>query len=265
MCSSSQEGLTADEIAGSSMSQLISLARTSKLITADELDELLDGDASPRQALSALLAARAAAQSHDGREDSDLTKKYWLRCSRADNYTGCYSDRATSLGTSVNENQNLVSMEQAATLKTKDILARLHRHEQFLMPWPRTAEWEYSQYQEMSREPANLGGHKRKSYSERWWGSSLSGNNPLRIEEIRGIIADGGPGPGPKPSTPEAIQVLRGETLMKERDSQRSGVEPISVPWKELKKIWRLRLARELLMAGEWTRSNKGQHSSPQP
>ena len=278
LCSTTSqlEGLTADEIAGSSTSKLISLARSSKLVTTDELDELLDGDASPRQALSALLAARAAAQSqqqlpnedltkksqrqladqapeavHERDGAEDLTKKYWLRCSRADNYTGCYSDRTTVLGTSVNENENLVSMEQAATLKTKDILARLHRHEQFLMPWPRTAEWEYSQYQEMSREPANLGGHKRKSYSERWWGSSLSGNNPLRIEEIRAIIADGGPGPGPKPSTPEAIQVLRGETLTKERDSQRSGVEPISVPWKELKKIWRLRLARELLMAGE--------------
>lgn len=171
-------------------------------------------------------------------------KKYWLRCSRADNFTGCLGDR------SVLEDNDFVSRKQALTIKTRDILARLHRHEFFLMPWPRSAEWEHQQYQKMLREPATKRGDARRSYSERWYGSSLSGNNPLRIEEIRAIIAEGGETGPPTAGTPMAITVLRGEKKL--HANQKPGAPPVpSVPWKEKKKIWTLRLARELLMAGE--------------
>jgi hypothetical protein len=237
--------------------ELLALAQDTAQLTDEALDELMDAE-NPREALlDALLQAEAAeattkpeslhAQSVKTLDDADgsgATTKYWLRCSHADNFTGCLADRSV-LGDS-----DMVSQEVASVLKTRDVLARLHRHEFFLMPWPRTAEWEHHQYQTMLREPATRGGEARRSYSERWYGSSLSGNNPLRIDEIRAIIAEGGTGAGPNPDTPQAISVLRGERTLHE--NQRPGTTPIpSVPWKEAKKIWRLRLARELLMAGQ--------------
>ena len=61
----------------------------------------------------------------------------------------------------------------------------------------------------------------------------------------REIIADKGKG-GPNARTAPALQPMRAE-----RKDDAKGTKAMAAKWSALKKVWRLRLARELMMAGE--------------
>ena len=153
---------------------------------ADEADEAGEEDEADAELenlrTSSKMAVKAPAVKQPKDEQVANSVKlgtYWLQCSKADNYTGCFGDHSTLPSTEFGPD---VEVDK---LTSVDMLARWYTHDEYLMPWGMSAEGELAQYHNMkSQKCSDTYKCFRGSYSKEWYGASLSGNNPLRINEM---------------------------------------------------------------------------------